>query len=160
VWLKKNEATVDAVLTELPRARYAHLATHGFFNQDAYIQEIDRPRRQRSTWAFRPGQLTQQAGMAQRSPLGFTGLVLARANQPIEGDSGILTGEGLAELPLDGLELVVLSACETGLGALVGDEDEVAGLQRAFHLAGARNVAVSLWHVDDAATSSLRVVPR
>jgi CHAT domain-containing protein len=150
--LEESQATVDAVVKELPRARYAHLATHGFFNEAAYRQEVERIRKQRETWAFNPLQMTERVGIAARSPLGFTGLVLAGANQPAEGDSGILTGEGLVELPLEGLELVVLSACETGLGAAVGREEGVAGLQRAFHLAGARNVMVSLWHVDDAAT--------
>jgi CHAT domain-containing protein len=150
--LEKDAATVDAVVQELPRARYAHLATHGFFNEAAYRQDVERIRKQREAWAFNPLQMTERVGIAARSPLGFTGLVLAGANQPTKEDSGILTGEGLVELPLEGLELVVLSACETGLGAAVGREEGVAGLQRAFHLAGARNVMVSLWHVDDAAT--------
>jgi CHAT domain-containing protein len=150
--LEQREATVDALVKELPRARYAHLATHGFFNEATYRQEVQRILKQRQAWAFNPNQMTERVGIAARSPLGFTGLVLAGANRPDEGDSGILTGEGLVELPLEGLELVVLSACETGLGAAVGREEGVAGLQRAFHLAGARNVAVSLWHVDDAAT--------
>jgi CHAT domain-containing protein/Flp pilus assembly protein TadD len=150
--LEEGAATVDALVRELPRARSAHLATHGFFKEAAYRQEVERVRKQREAWAFNPLQMTERVGIAARSPLGFTGLVLAGANQPKEGDSGILTGEGLVELPLEGLDLVVLSACETGLGAAVGREEGVAGLHRAFHLAGARNVMVSLWHVDDAAT--------
>jgi CHAT domain-containing protein len=67
----------------------------------------------------------------------------------------VLTGEALIDRDLSGLQLAVLSACESGLGDL-GDRGEgVFGLQRAFHYAGARNVVASLWKVDDLATAAL-----
>src|SRR5262249_57169198 len=69
-------------------------------------------------------------------------------------DGGILTAEALAGLNLSGLELAVLSACETGLGE-AADGEGVFGLQRAFHLAGTRNVVASLWKVNDDATAAL-----
>ncbi|WP_257388547.1 CHAT domain-containing protein, partial [Tahibacter caeni] len=69
------------------------------------------------------------------------------------GSNGLLLGADVSTLTLDGVAWVVLSACDTGLGARLGDEG-VFGLRRAFRLAGARTVLMSLWPVDDAATSA------
>jgi CHAT domain-containing protein len=79
-------------------------------------------------------------------------LVLAGANR--EGAKAILTAEEVCSLDLRGCELVVLSACETGLGRVASGEG-VLGLHKAFHLAGARAVAASLWQVPDRATQVL-----
>jgi CHAT domain-containing protein len=65
-----------------------------------------------------------------------------------------VTGEALVDLDLSGLGLAVLSACETGLGDVAGGEGTF-GLQRAFHLAGTRNVVASLWKVPDRPTAAL-----
>jgi len=83
--------------------------------------------------------------------------VLAGANRQGDEaapDHGIITAEGLIGLRMEGLELAVLSACETGLGESGGGEG-VYGLQRAFHVAGCKNVIASLWKVDDAARQAL-----
>jgi CHAT domain-containing protein len=143
------------VLADLPRARVAHLATHGFF---AAPKTKVRTALFAEEAAFARGvKGRERVGAGARNPLVQTGLVLAGANLPIKDihrdDGGLLTGEAIAGLPLDGLELVVLSACETGLGEL--DREGVFGLQRAFHLAGAHNVVASLWKVNDEATAAL-----
>jgi CHAT domain-containing protein len=85
-------------------------------------------------------------------PLLLSGLVLSGANRDPEG--GILTALEVSNLDLRGCELVVLSACETGLGTIESGEG-LLGLQRAFHVAGARTVVSSLWSVSDPATSVL-----
>src|SRR5262249_11917820 len=92
----------------------------------------------------------------------LSGLVLAGANRPPpkdpkeleRHDSGILTAEAIAALDLERMDLAVLSACETGLGEVAGGEGGF-GLQRAFHVAGCKNVVASLWQVDDQATAAL-----
>jgi CHAT domain-containing protein len=158
--LTDTEASTDAVLQALPRARWAHLATHGFFADAKFrsmMQVAEEDFRDRII-SF-GGERTTFAG---RNPLVLSGLVLAGAGLPRKtdewgmpvDDGGILTAEAIASLPLTNLDLAVLSACETGLGDVAGGEG-VFGLQRAFHIAGARNVIATLWRVDDNATAAL-----
>jgi tetratricopeptide (TPR) repeat protein len=147
------EAGSGRLLLDLPRARWVHLATHGFFADRRFrsalqLDEEDYKRR-RGEW----GDLLERVGAGARSPLVLSGLVLAGANLPGR-DDGVLTAEAIAGLQLPKLDLVVLSACETGLGDVAGGEG-VYGLQRAFHIAGAKNVVASLWRVDDEATAAL-----
>jgi CHAT domain-containing protein/tetratricopeptide (TPR) repeat protein len=157
--LEGTEASTARLLAELPKAPWAHLATHGFF-ADPKVRSILQP--DPRLFAFDRRQ--RAAGL--RNPLVLSGLVLAGANRPSSAvakadqahdDLGIVTAEAIAGLPLQDLELVVLSACETGLG-LVGGGEGAFGLQRAFHLAGAHNVVASLWKVDDEATAALMAI--
>ncbi|MBA4064263.1 MAG: hypothetical protein C0501_11225 [Isosphaera sp.] len=147
--LAGDRATPAAVLAELPMARVAHLATHGFFADPSFrgLYELD-PKEFERTWRG------ERVGRVANSPLLMTGLVLAGANRPGTPGRGILTGDALVDLDLSGLGLAVLSACETGLGDVAGGEG-VFGLQRAFHYAGCRDVVATLWKVDDAATAAL-----
>jgi hypothetical protein len=94
------------------------------------------------------------------NPLLRSGLALAAANRalvgggPDAGEDGLLTAEEVAGLELSGTELVVLSACDTGLGEIRTGEG-VFGLRRAFFMAGARTLVLSLWKVSDVATTIL-----
>jgi CHAT domain-containing protein len=100
--------------------------------------------------------LFHREGISGWHPGLLSGLVLAGANRPAEPDrdDGILTALEVAELDLRGVELAVLSACETGLGEVAGGEG-LLGLQRAFQVAGAQSVVASLWQVDDESTRKL-----
>jgi CHAT domain-containing protein/tetratricopeptide (TPR) repeat protein len=142
------EAGVPQVREHLPQARYAHLATHGFFADPKFrsLFQMDE-----QLFAMRGN---ERVGSGMQNPGVLSGLVFAGANRPETPGRGILTAEELVDLDLTGMELAVLSACETGLGDVAGGEG-VFGLQRAFHIAGCKNVIASLWKVDDAATMIL-----
>ena len=86
----------------------------------------------------------------------LSGLAFAGANLPPrdDADDGILTAEEISGLPLDGVRLVTLSACETGLGQTAGGEG-LLGLQRAFQVSGVRTTIASYWKVDDHVTCVL-----
>jgi CHAT domain-containing protein len=117
-----DQATRDRFLEEAPRSRVLHVATHAFL--------LDR-------------------SCGDGNPLLHSGLVFAGANQGRE--SALLTAQQIASLDLNGLDWAVLSACNTGNGEL-RDGEGVLGLERAFRVAGARSVVMTLWPVDDTTT--------
>ena len=123
-----------------------HISTHGFF-----FPEADSTTRNKTRNPFK----------INANPLYRSGLILAGANYawqcrpPIENtDDGVLTSYEVANSNLSNTELVVLSACETGLGDIKTGEG-VYGLQRAFQVAGAKSVIMSLWSVPDRETTEL-----
>jgi CHAT domain-containing protein len=137
----------EAVLKQAQGPRILHLATHGFFLADQPVKPETF-----SAARARGEQLLVPKG---ENPLLRSGLALAAANQLRSGgDDGILTAAEVTGLDLQGTELAVLSACETGVGKIHNGEG-VYGLRRAFVLAGVRTQVVSLWKVDDAATKEL-----
>jgi len=129
-------------------SRVIHLATHGYFVSPEYTKGPQQK-------GFGPSET-----FVGENPLLFSGLFLAGSNLHGEGadslgcEDGILTAEEVAGMDLEGTELVVLSACETGLGEVKLGEG-VYGLRRAFQMAGVRTVISALWPVSDETTAEL-----
>jgi CHAT domain-containing protein len=146
--LTQKDAT-EAALKALKAPTLLHIATHGYFKKDTEVGEN--------------GALGISMENAQENPLLRSGLLLAGASNTISGtnsvdlssnDNGIVTAYEVMNMNLDGTDLIILSACETGLGEVKAGEG-VYGLQRAFMVAGANALIMSLWKVDDAATQQL-----
>ena len=140
-----TEAAFKELGTKSQSPSVIHLATHGFFFPDVK----DSLRAQSKEPIFK----------ISEHPMLRSGLLLAGANRVWEGaealpdhEDGILTAMEISQMNLSNTDLVVLSACETGLGDIQGSEG-VYGLQRAFKKAGAKYLIMSLWQVPDKETS-------
>ena len=150
-----REAELKAVVSP----RVLHLATHGFFLSD---QEFKRTNSLPSVWssAFtRPGPPEGGTPNDWENPLVRCGIALAGANHARQitnavAEDGLLTGLEASLLNLQGTELVILSACDSGTGEVKIGEG-VMSLRRAFRIAGAETVLASHWPVSDKATSRL-----
>ena len=141
-----REEDFKSLGTARPSPRIIHLATHGFFFPDPLVSEEE-------------GSGQDPAFKLADHPMLRSGLLLSGANwvwrgeEPLPGrEDGILTAYEIANMNLTNTELVVLSACETGLGEVQGSEG-VYGLQRAFKKAGVKYLIMSLWQVPDLETS-------
>ena len=145
-------AATEAALKQGRGPRLLHVATHGFFLPD------QPPLEQREGVA----PVTASAGLSPHlwaeHPLLRSGLALAGANARQSGaEDGVLTALEATGLDLQGTQLVVLSACETGIGEVQNGEG-VYGLRRALVMAGAESQVMSLWKVDDDATRALMML--
>lgn len=145
--LTQTTAT-EAKLKSAKTPAILHIATHGYFLEDV----------EKSGAAF-----GINLENANDNPLLRSGIMLAGAAKTLSGvampnlesnDNGILTAYEAMNMNLEGTHLIVLSACETGLGDVKAGEG-VYGLQRAFLVAGADALIMSLWKVDDTATQEL-----
>ncbi|MBK8483088.1 MAG: CHAT domain-containing protein [Saprospiraceae bacterium] len=134
-----------------PSPRILHIATHGYFFSDTKNNSQESQVNNQNENVF----------TISDHPMLRSGLIMAGGNvawqgkQTLEGrEDGILTAYEISQMNLSNTELVVLSACETGLGDIQGNEG-VYGLQRAFKIAGAKYLIMSLWQVPDKQTSLL-----
>ncbi len=143
-----QKTATEANLKKLKAPVLVHIATHGYF-----LKDVDA---EGSAFGI-------SLDNANDNPLLRSGLLLSGAAGTVSGkrmpnlesnDNGVLTAYEAMNLDLEGTDLVVLSACETGLGDVKAGEG-VYGLQRAFLVAGADALIMSLWKVDDAATQQL-----
>lgn len=159
-WL--GEAALESRLKKCHSPWIIHLATHGFFLNDPTPTAGGRLRDLGEIGTGAASVATSPLRIARfDNPLLRSGVVLSGANLSLagktptdDGEDGLLTAEDVSCLDLLGTELVVLSACETGLGEVRSGEG-VYGLRRAFVLAGARTIVMSLWKVPDLATAIL-----
>jgi CHAT domain-containing protein len=147
----ENHGTEEAVknLDEQNSPSIIHFSTHGFFFPDATNQSTKNPITTGNEPVFKYAD----------NPLFRSGLIMAGAdfvwkgNTPVEGvEDGILTSYEISDLYLPNTKLVVMSACETGLGEIKGSEG-VYGLQRAFKMAGVEYIIMTLWQVLDKETA-------
>jgi CHAT domain-containing protein/tetratricopeptide (TPR) repeat protein len=150
-------AATEAAFKRLaPGRRILHIATHGFFLQDRCASALESARQQGTSNAMAEDSPSFRG--AADNPLLLSGLVLTGANhrsarpaKDTQTEDGMLTAEEVGALDLSGTEWAVLSACETGVGKVLPGEG-VLGLRRAFAVAGAGTLIMSLWRVDDQAT--------
>ena len=146
------EAT-EALLKTLRGPSILHIATHGFF-----LRPRSAPRTIASAQGGSRPSPSAGAVIEREDALVLSGLALAGANRRSSGDGedGLLTALEVAGLDLWGTRMVVLSACESGLGDARGGEG-VYGLRRALVLAGSESQVMSLWKVSDIATRNLMI---
>jgi len=160
-YLSDNLATETFFKLNARDFNVLHLATHGFFfadpNKVRYEQKADNVEYGEVTFRGATRSLGVNSFVNNENPLMRSGLVLAGANdvwvetEKGDTDDGVLTAQEVTQIDMRKNDLVVLSACETGLGDIKGSEG-VYGLQRALKMAGVKYIIMSLWQIPDKET--------
>jgi len=149
--LSGRAATKKAVVENAVGRQIVHLATHSFF----LSSQCDPGAAAQIRGVGALASSTAHTAVLAENPLLLAGLAMAGANRRsgtrTAQDDGILTAEEVAGLNLQGTAWAVLSACDTGVGEIKVGEG-VFGLRRAFQIAGARTIIMSLWSVEDRST--------
>jgi tetratricopeptide (TPR) repeat protein len=150
VQLYTQQNALEERVKRVQSPRVLHLATHGFFESDQEQKQKDQ------TAGLGYKRTSGLEDPMLRSGLYLTGAnrTLAGGNSPADMDDGVLTAYESTQINLQGTELVVLSACETGLGKSQNGEG-VFGLRRGLQEAGAEAVLMSMWSVPDRETQEL-----
>ncbi len=156
----QSNATEGQFKKSASESNILHVATHGFFYSSPDLaNEESTAKEETGALNFRGGKkgMGVSTFIESNNPLMRSGLAFAGANDvwnksAIEGEDGVLTAAEVATIDMRNTELVVLSACETGLGDIKGSEG-VYGLQRAFKMAGVKYIIMSLWQVPDKETA-------
>jgi CHAT domain-containing protein len=151
--LSGSAPTEQAIRDLAPQSTYIHLATHGYFGRAAQ-GAAPKPGEQNPLESFGVAGAGDSVASMQPDLLCGVCLVGFKRQAQQDRDDGILTALEVKALDLDGVDMVTLGACQTGLGIQV-DSEGVLGLQRAFQLAGARSTVTTLWSVSDDATQAL-----
>ncbi|MFH2142856.1 MAG: tetratricopeptide repeat protein [Bacteroidota bacterium] len=161
-YFANNTATEEEFKLIASNSNLLHIATHGFFYSDP--EQISTEGE--NVIGDEDGEIIfrgenrgfgVQSFVKNNNPLMRSGLVFAGANdvwnreEQSEGEDGVLTAQEVAHIDMRKTNLVVMSACETGLGDIKGSEG-VYGLQRAFKMAGVKYIIMSLWQVPDKET--------
>ncbi len=148
--LFQSEQATEEMIKKLQSPNILHIATHGYFIEDENLKTFDHVDEDKLKVFY-------------DDPLMRAGLLLANCENDLlkskiykNQDDGVLTAYEASQLNLQNTDLVVLSACQTGLGN-VKNEEGIFGLQRAFFLAGAKSLIISLWSVDDEATQEFMI---
>jgi len=158
-----DDQALESIVKAARSPRLLHVATHGFFLHDDE-HELDASRRMNSFGRIQPFSGNRFDHLIHiDNPLLRSGLALAGVNTwlnggvlPPEAEDGILTAEDVTGMDLTETDLVVLSACETGLGEIKIGEG-VYGLRRSFAIAGAKTLVMSMWQVPDLETKELMI---
>lgn len=159
--LYTGKNAVEEVIRESEAPEIVHLATHGFFLKDATPVYPGGDSAYRGLKTVQVFGTPAEAPVKIKNPLLRSGIALAGANTTLRSSSrqesdGILTAEKILGINLQGTNMVVLSACETGIGEVECGEG-VYGLRRAFTQAGAKSLIMSMWAVPDRETKELMV---